>query len=199
MARLVHPIDAMGILYTSDGLRLGYPTSDFLLKTAPLEEARPGVRSEIVTEAQHLGVWIQSIAEIGFLVAAALLKSVLAAFVLAFILWFFEQVRCRLFGPFSPYNGLYLSRAWAWLRYVAFPLVAILMWPHSKGFAILIAVFSLYPLFSIPILFFTFAISLTLGRLLYLRFGEKSWLMSPVEAIILRCAIERWKGRLESP
>ncbi|MBI2817292.1 MAG: hypothetical protein HYX72_10160 [Acidobacteria bacterium] len=197
MARLFHPVDAMGTLYTSDGLRLAYPTSDFLLETAALEEPRPGVRSEIVTEARYLVVWVQYIAEIGFLISVLLAKSALVAFAFAFILWFLEEARYRLLGPYIPYNGLYFSKAWAWLRYVAFPLMALQMWPQSKGFAILIAAFSVYPVFSIVTLVFTFAVSLTLLKLLYLRFGEK-WYMSPGPAIILRCTIERWKRQVES-
>lgn len=200
MPRKIEPMDVMGTLHSSDGLRFSFPTASFLELTEGLEAARPGVRSEIITEAQYAEMWRQTFPEIAFLISVLLLDSALAAFAISGVAWTFEQVRCLTVGPFFPYNGTFISRHWNWLRFLAFPITAMQTWDYSTGFAIVIAIFSIRSFFSLVILIYAFAIGLPLTKLVlqYTRFEETrltSRLTSPVEAIILCCTIEKWKTK----
>ena len=198
MAKLVHPHDEMGTLYTSDGLRLDCSTADFMSYTASLENARPGVRSEIVTEAQCASLWAtRCVPEIVFLAAAVQWRSALVALVFTFGFWLVEYLRCLIFGAYFLYNGVMLSKLWSWLRYLAFPLVGVVVWGDNRMFAVLIFAFIIPMLVDVLILIFQFAIAGTLFRFLYLRFGE-GWYTNPVKASIVRSTLQRWTTRIDT-
>jgi hypothetical protein len=166
--------------------------------TASLEEARPGVRSEIVTEARHLSVWAtRGVPEIVLLIAAVQQGSVFAAFAFTFIFWLVEHLRCLTGGAHFLYNGLFLSRMWSWLRYLAFPLVGVLLWANNEVFALLIIAFTIPILIDILVLIFQFAIAGTLFRVLYQMFGE-GWYTNPLKASVVGSTVGRWTRRLEA-
>ena len=195
--RCVEPVDVMGTLYSSDGLRFGgYRTQDFLAATEELEAARPGVRSEIVTDGKYCAVWIRAFAELCFLVAAVSLHSLIFGCGALALGYAVELVRCYVKGPFYLYNSSLFCRVYVLLRIPAFVLAFFLTYGESKPLAIGIAAVFILESLGIMTTVVGIPIRLLVARALHGLSGSDLFLNNP-ESFVVSWTIKRWRIRLD--
>jgi hypothetical protein len=195
----MRPVDAVGVLYSSGGIRFGgYQTSQFIDLTAELELIRPDAQEEIVAEAHYLAIWLHTFPAIAFLIGTVWTRSLLIGF-----LWFvgaflFEAFRFYAFGA-SPVMS-HLSRLWEWLKWPSFLISAILLWPEGwviplalVGFLILQGWLKVIT----TVLFLPMRIGVAyLGNraLLGIQFNEQQPAM---EGLAMQWVIDRWQKKHE--
>jgi hypothetical protein len=195
--RRAEPVDVMGTLYSSDGLRFGgYRTQDFLDATEELEATRQGVRGEIVTEAKYCAVWLRAFAELCFLGAAVSLESLILGSGALALGYTVELVRCYVRGPFYLYNSSLFCRGYVWLRIPAFILAFILTYAGSKRLAVGIAAFFILESWGVITTLVGIPIRLLVTKSLHWLSGSDLFLNNP-ESFVVSYTIKRWRKRLD--
>jgi hypothetical protein len=192
----MQPIDTMGSLYSSGGLRFGgFQTDQFIELTKELENIRPGVREEIVGEAHYLSCWLHRFPEIAFFVGTLLSRSFpigCLCFVSGHVL---EMVRFYIFGA-SPFISK-LCRSWDWTKIPLFIGAAILLWPAGKLLPIVLITFLiLQGWFSFVSSVLMLPISLPILRWIYRTFGGQHPNIHNMEGMSMRLVIDRWHREL---
>jgi hypothetical protein len=190
--------DTMGVVYSAAGLRFGgFQMADFLTWTAPLEEARPGVREEIVAEAHYLANWLHRFPEFAFFLGLLAFRSLavsLLFFVAAYVL---EYSRFYFLGP-SPFLSL-LCRLWEWLKLPALVIAAIILWPTSRvQAATALAFLILRGWLTLGTGAVLLPIRLLLSKIIYQRFSRIHPQIHNTEGIALMTVINAWSRRLRS-
>lgn len=195
----MQPVDTMGSLYSSAGLRFGgFQTSQFMELTEDLEELRPGVREEIVAEAHYLAFWLHRFPEIAFFFGTLFSRSLLVGslcFVGAFLL---EIFRFYILGA-SPFVS-HLHRLWNWTRWPLFLGASLLLWPEGRIIPIVFMMFLILQgwagLISTIVML---PIKLTALTLLYRLSGKKRPHIYNMEGHAMQYAIDRWRLKLLPP
>lgn len=104
--------DVAGELYSARGQRFGgFPTGLFLQSTADLEEARPGVREEIIAEIHYNIEWtLRNFPQSFFVMTFSMTFSVITAAIAYVIALFVSLEICIALAPRGYF--CYLSRLW---------------------------------------------------------------------------------------
>ena len=145
------PSDSVdGVLHSARGLRFEWKTKEFLRWTSECEERKPGAREEIIAEAHHLAVWPHHVAEIAFFIGTLYanlffqnrLISIVLGFVCLIAAFHLEVIRFYSQGPTGTSRALsYLSMTWGLLKWPAFLIAAVMLWPHGKIISIAFVLF----------------------------------------------------------
>lgn len=195
----MQPVDTMGSLYSSAGLRFGgFRTSQFIELTEDLEELRPGVREEIVAEAHYLAFWLHRFPEIAFFFGTLVSRSLLVGFLCFVGAFLLEIFRFYTFGA-SPLLS-HLHRLWNWIKWPLFIGASLLLWPEGRliplvfmiflilqGWAGLISTLGMLP------------IKLAILTLLYRLSGKKRPRIFNMEGHAMQYVIDRWRMKLLPP
>lgn len=192
----MQPVDAVGSLYSSGGLRFGgFQTEQFIDLTKELENARPGVREEIVGEAHYLSCWLHKFPEIAFFAGTLLSRSFLVGCLCFESGQIFEMVRFYTLGA-SPLISK-LCRLWDWMKIPLFIGAAILLWPEGKLLPIIFITFLvLQGWFSLASTVFMAPVTLPILRWIYRTFGEQQPNIHNMEGIAMQLVIGRWHRKL---
>lgn len=194
----MQPMDVMGSIYSSGGLRFGgFRTSQFNEMTSELENSRPGVREEIMAEAHYLTYWLYRFPEIAFFIGALLYESLLAG-CLCFIGGYIYQI-FRFYTPFFRASPLVsqLCRFWEWIKIPLFIGTAILLWPDSKVLSIAFIIFLvLQGWFSVVSSVIMLPVRILIIKLAYMIFRNHSSQIHNIEGVALQMVIERWYKKI---
>ncbi|MFQ3579198.1 MAG: hypothetical protein SNJ71_03535 [Bacteroidales bacterium] len=136
----MQPIDIIGSLYSSGGLRFGgFRTSQFLELTEYMEELRPGVREEIIGESNYLAIWPHRFPELAFFIGTLFSKSLFTGsicFVGAVVL---ETFRFYFFGASSVISNL--CKYWNWIKFPLFLITAVFLWSEGNLIPVVFVLF----------------------------------------------------------
>jgi len=193
------PIDVMGSLYSKGGLRFGgFQTQQFLEVTEDIEELRPGVREEIVAEADSLIRWQHRFPEIAFLLGTVMTGSLLIGFLSFLGAYLIEILRFYTFGA-SPVLSR-LCGLWGWVKWPLFLGAAILLWQQARMVSIVLITFLiLQGLFMLVSVIGMFPIRAIIATLLFRAFRKKHPHIHNMEGLAMQFVIDRWRMKLLPP
>ena len=187
------PLDVMGSLYSSGGLRFGgFQTPDYLDATEPLEEKQPGIREKIIAEAHYIVYWLHRFPEICFFLGIILYRSISLGLLLFAAAYILEVVRFYAFGP-----SILLShacRAWNWVKAPAFIVAAGILWPDGILLPITLLVFLVVQgWFSAVSSVGMLPVRFVITRIVYKRYGGH-W--HNMEGMAISFVINKWRIKL---
>lgn len=193
----MQPVDRMGALYSSDGLRFGgFQTAQFFEMTDDLEDIRPGVREEIVAEAHYLVHWLHVFPEIGFFLGTIISKSLLVGFICFVVAYILEIIRFYTLRA-SPVISK-LCYIWNWIKIPLFVGAAILLWPQGKLIPIIFILFLILQckLMLISVIAML-PIKLLIGLWIFKKYNDPY--MNNMEALAMGYVLDRWRMELLIP
>lgn len=189
------PVDNMGSLYSSKGLRFGgFQTVDFIAQTELLEARMPNIRRTIVAEAHYLVMWLHHFSEVGFLIGIFFFHSILHGIIFFCGAYFIELFRFYSFGasPIIPK----VSKLWNLVKLPAFIGAIIVLWnPHLQLALILIVFVVLQLWFILLTTLVMLPVRIIFARHLYIRVGHIMPGAHNMEAMALQLSIQRWQQK----
>ena len=194
LAIRLKPTDVVGTLYDELGLKLFYPTEQFVTETEQLESVREGVREEIIGEAHHLILWKDRLQEIAFLLALFFYHSLWAGLLGFVIAWAIENVRLYLFGPSRMLAQF--SRLWLVLRIPVFLWMAYLLWPTETFLSVSLVLFLVLQSGLHLLTIATLPLTILLASILHKTIGRKYPLGALPEGLAVHWIILRWRLKL---
>jgi hypothetical protein len=192
-----------GVLYSARGLSFGWETKDFLHWTSECEERAIGAREQIIAEAHHLAVWPHRFSELAFFIGTLYVNLFLQNAFISIVIggtcliaaFHLEVIRFYSQGTVGTSRALsYLSMTWGLLKWPAFLLAAVLLWPHGKIVSVAFVMF----------LIVQGRFKLVTRALSPSRIAATSWIVSSIhgqtknityipEAMSLAWVIDRWR------
>lgn len=196
-------ISVDGVLYSARGLSFEWKTEEFLSWTSECEGRKPGAREEIIAEAHHLALWPHHFSELAFFIgtlyANLFLQNALMSIVLGLTclvaVFHLEVIRFYSQGAAGTSRALsYVSMSWGLLKWPAFLMAAVTLWPHEKIIAVAFIVFLIVQV----------RLKLITEALSPLRIAATDWILNLIhgqaedftyitEAMSLAWVIDRWR------
>jgi len=185
--------DIAGSLYSGAGLRFGgFQTAEFLSLTDDIERMRPGVRNEIIAEADCLAVWPHRFPEIAFFLGALFTKSLLAGCICFIVAVIVETFRFYYFGAYFFIPRL--CKFWDWVKIPLFLGAAIFLWPAYRFLSVAFIIFLLLQVIT-GLVSNIFMIPIRMPLVIWL--GKRSKHTHFIqEALALQWVFEKWRAKI---